>query len=414
VTQATSVRAQSIRVALTATVVVAVIYAAIAAAVIAFATFDLTGQIDARLIASFNQGGPGGGGGRPNGGGGAGPGGPGERDRPFGPQIFAWTIAPDGSVTKDAATPVLPAEYVAVSAPQTATISGERVRIAGTQRGGGRIVVAQSLSPVEDTQRTIIIGTLAIAPFLLVAIFVGAVLVGRHVAEPVEAARRRQLEFTADASHELRTPLSVIEAHTSLALAHERDAGWYQNAFTKVDHESRRMRRLLEDMLWLARFDAARVSTGSEPVDLATVARQAVDRFDAIAQTRHLTLEVDAPEDAVTVTASAELLDRLVGVLVDNACKYAPEGGRIEIKVALDGGRPTLTVDDSGPGIPDGDRKHIFDRFHRSVDTAGQADGAGLGLAIADAVVKATRGRWTVGQSTLGGAHFGIRWPAAG
>ncbi len=404
-TQAASVRGQSIRVALAATLVVGVIYALISTAVVAFATIDLTGQIDGQLRGSLNQAPPAGQGGRPNGG-------PGGRQRPFGPQVFAWTIAPDGTVTKDSTTPDLPAEFQGATAPRTATIAGDQVRIAGVQQGPNKIVVAASLAPVEDTQRTIIIGTLAIAPFLLLAVFGGAVIVGRRVAAPVEAARRRQLDFTADASHELRTPLSVIEAHTSLARAQERDVEWYRTAFGKVDRESLRMRRLLDDMLWLARFDAARPPADAEPVDLATVVRQTADRFTAIAETRHLALEVDAPAESVTVAAPPELLERLAGVLIDNACKYAPDGGRVEVHVGLDTARPTLTVDDSGPGIADFDRERIFDRFHRSVDTAGQADGAGLGLAIADAVVQATRGRWTVASSPLGGARFSVRWPA--
>ena len=409
-----SVRTQSIRVALAATLVVGVIYALISTIVVLYSTYDLTRQIDARLVGSlngqppFDQGGQGTPGGPPSGG--RDP----DRDRPFGPQVFIWSIAPDGTVTKPDTTPDLPVEYEGVTAPETTTISGEQVRIAGRDMGTGRIVVAQSMSPVEDTQRTIVIGTLAIAPFLLLAVFAGAVVVGRRVAAPVEAARRQQVEFTADASHELRTPLSVIEAHTSLALAQDRDTTWYRGAFTKVDREAKRMRQLLEDMLWLARFDAARPSSAAEPVDLTTIVHRTVDRFAAIAETRHLTLAVDAPADAVTVGASPELLDRLVGVLVDNACKYAPEGGRVEVAVAMDGGRPALTVDDDGPGIADDDCERIFDRFHRSLDTAGQANGAGLGLAIADAVVKATRGRWSVGRSPLGGARFAVRWPAAG
>lgn len=403
-----AVRTQSIRVALGATVVVGVIYALISAVVIGYATVDLTSQIDARLVSSLNGQQPGDGGGpRPGGGGGR------EPDRPFGPQVFTWLIAPGGTIVKDSSTPDLPADYEDVSAPETATISGEQVRIAGTSVGGGRLVVAQSMSAVEDTQRTIIIGTLAIAPFLLLGVFAGAVVIGRRVAAPVEEARRRQLEFTADASHELRTPLSVIEAHTSLALSHERDAPWYRNAFTKVDRESRRMHRLLEDMLWLARFDAARETSDSDPVDLTTVVRQTAERFSAVAETRALTITVDAPVEPVTVAAAPELLDRLTGVLVDNACKYAPDSGRVEIRVSAESGHSVLTVDDSGPGIADEDRERIFDRFHRSVDTAGQADGAGLGLAIADAVVKATRGKWSVGRSPLGGARFSVRWPAA-
>ncbi len=398
-----SVGRQSLRVALAATLVVGVIYALISAAVVTFASVDLTGQIDARLASAFNS--PPGGGGRPGGG---------PRDRPFGPQVFVWTIARDGTVTKDVNTPDLPAEYADVSRPQTATISDEQVRIAGRQVGPDRIVVAQSMSSVEDAQRTILVGTLAIAPLLLVAVFAGAVIVGRRVAAPIEEAHRRQLDFTADASHELRTPLSVIEAHASLALAQERDTDWYRTAFAKVDHELRRMHLLLEDMLWLARFDAAPPASSDEPVDLVTIARQTVDRFAVVAETRRLTLAVDAAADHVTVAAPPELLDRLVGVLVDNACKYAPEGGRVTVHVGVESGRPALAVDDSGPGIPDADRDHIFNRFHRSLDTAGQADGAGLGLAIADAVVKATRGKWLVERSPLGGARFSVRWPAAG
>jgi signal transduction histidine kinase len=266
---------------------------------------------------------------------------------------------------------------------------------------------------VADAQRTIVLGVLLIAPFLLGFVFVGAVIVGRRVAAPIEAARRRQLEFTADASHELRTPLSVIEAHTSLALAQERDAAWYRTAFSRVDREAKRMRRLLEDMLWLARFDAAQAPAVSGPVDLGTLARQASDRFSVVAEARRLRLGVQAPADGVVVAAPAELVDRLIGVLLDNACKYAPEEGIVDVTVAAEGTRVTVTVDDSGPGIAAEDEERIFDRFHRSVTTSSEAGGAGLGLAIGDAIVRATGGRWTVGRSPEGGARFSVTWNRA-
>ena len=86
------------------------------------------------------------------------------------------------------------------------------------------MVLGQSLQPVSDAQRTILLAILLVAPVLLGAVFVGSVAIGRRVAAPIERARQRQLAFTADASHELRTPLSVIEAQTSLALSAERDA----------------------------------------------------------------------------------------------------------------------------------------------------------------------------------------------
>jgi len=402
-----AVRRQSIRVALGATAVVGLVYLVVAAGVVAFATRDLTAQIDGRLTDSIRRLPPDGD--RPH----DIPFDPGrDPDRPLGLPLLVWTVQPNGTVLASSATPALPAELVDVTSPITATVDGTQVRIAGATVGDDRVIVAQAMDLVGDAQRTIVLGELLIAPFLLAIVFLGAVTIGRRVAAPIEAARRRQLDFTADASHELRTPLSVIEAHTSLALAQPRDADWYQAAFVRVDRESKRMRRLLEDMLWLARFDAAHAAPATEPVDLGVLATQAADRFAAVAEARRLVLGVHAPDGAV-IGASPALIDRLIGVLLDNACKYAPEGGTVDLTVAVEGSRASVTVDDSGPGIPPEDRQRVFDRFHRAMATAGGADGAGLGLAIGDAIVRATGGRWSVGSSPAGGARFAVSWSRA-
>ncbi|MDQ3871844.1 MAG: sensor histidine kinase [Chloroflexota bacterium] len=97
-------------------------------------------------------------------------------------------------------------------------------------------------------------------------------------------------------------------------------------------------------------------------------------------------------------------------MLLDNACKYASAAGLVEVTVANEGQRVRLTVDDSGPGIPEAERERIFDRFHRATEASG---GVGLGLAIADAVVRATGGRWYVGASPAGGARMAVSWPRA-
>jgi two-component system, OmpR family, sensor histidine kinase CiaH len=405
------VRRQSIRVALAAAVVVGVVYLLIGAAVVAFATVTLTADIDARLTKAFDRVPPDGVPAPTPGADAPSPG----RDpgRPHGLPFLIWFIAEDGTVVTGTETPDLPAQLRAVTAPATATIDGTVMRVAGREVGVVRVVVAQSMEQVSDAQRTIVVGWLLIAPFLLGFVFIGAVIVGRRVAAPIEAARRRQLEFTADASHELRTPLSVIEAHTSLALAQERDVTWYRGAFGRVDRESKRMRRLLEDMLWLARFDAAAAPQATEPVDLGVLAAQAADRFAAVAETRRLRLGVHVPATQVLVAASPDLLDRLIGVLLDNACKYAPEAGTVDVTVAADGSHAIVTVDDSGPGISAEDEGRIFDRFHRSLGTSSEAGGAGLGLAIGDAIVRATGGRWTVGTSPAGGARFTVTWNRA-
>jgi two-component system, OmpR family, sensor histidine kinase CiaH len=409
-TPAQDVRRTSIRVALAATAVVALAYLVVALAVVAIFTRSQTSQIDSRLQMSLEH--PH----LPQDGGG--PAGPPDSDHPGGLPVLAWLVLPDGTVQKDTYNPFdLPAAYRTASNPQDATIAGTDLRIAGepvhllgAATGDGYLVVAQSLDPLYQARGTVILAEVLIAPILLALVFFGAVTIGRRVATPIELARRRQLDFTADASHELRTPLSVIEAHTSLALTQPRDVTWYRTAFERVDRESKRMRRLLDDLLWLARFDATHAPPNVEPVDLGILAAQAADRFGVVAEARNIVLEVGGQDEGAVIAAPPEWLDRLLGVLLDNACKYSPDGGTVRVGVATEGGRVRLTVDDSGPGIAEDQRERIFDRFHRATDGPG---GAGLGLAIADAIVRATGGHWQVGRSPTNGARMAVAWAPA-
>ncbi|MDQ6885351.1 MAG: HAMP domain-containing histidine kinase, partial [Candidatus Dormibacteraeota bacterium] len=204
------------------------------------------------------------------------------------------------------------------------------------------------------------------------------------------------------------TPLSVIQAQTTLALAQPRDEGWYKRAFLRVDEESKRMRGLVDDLLWLARFDATRAAATAQPIDVGVLAQQAVDRFATVAEARHQRLSLGVGSGAFVIAASPEWIDRLLGVLLDNACKYTPEGGSVDVRVVADGDRVRMAVEDSGPGVRAEKRQLIFDRFQRGTDQAG---GSGLGLAIADAVVRATSGRWDIGTSIGGGASMAVSWP---
>jgi two-component system sensor histidine kinase TctE len=161
-------------------------------------------------------------------------------------------------------------------------------------------------------------------------------------------------------------------------------------------------------MLWLARFDSIRDRTGAEPVDLGILAAQTADRFGAIAESRGQKLEMATDGSDEIVLAPPDWLDRLVGVLLDNALKYSPDGGSVTVSVGCEGRRVLLTVDDSGPGIPESERVRVFDRFHRATNESG---GAGLGLAIADAIARATGGHWHIGTSSAGGASVSVSWP---
>ena len=416
-TSVSQVRRQSRRVALWATGLVAVLYAAVAVAIVVWLSVSLTAQVDERLAramafesaARLRADPPAAGGSAaglvPVDAGGPPPG------LPFGRERAFWFIAADGTVSSVREDLPLPPERSSVTSPTTIDIEGSQVRIAGRDVEDGRIVLGESMDPVNDALTSVVLGLLAIAPVLLLAVFLGSLAIGRRVAMPVERARLRQLAFTADASHELRTPLSVIEANASLALAAERDGSWYRHAFERVQDETRRMRRLVEELLWLARFDATQRPPSGEPVDLGVLVDQAADRFAAPAEARSQSLEVRHEASGVTLSVPPEWIDQLIGVLLDNACRYAPVGGSVVVRIANQDRRAVLTVDDSGPGIPEDRRALIFDRFHRGTDEPG---GAGLGLAIADAIVRATSGRWHIGTSPQGGARMLVSWPEAG
>lgn len=327
--------------------------------------------------------------------------------------VVGWRVDTHGHLTgASLGAPPLPAAATTVTAAQAITIGGTDFLIAGTSVAGGRIIVAESLTSVGRALNTLIIAEAIVAPVLLIIVFAGALLVARHATRPLERAHRQQLEFTADASHELRTPLSVIEAETSLALSNPRDATADAQVLHRVLAESQRMRGMVDDMLWLARFDGSPQQPPHESVDLGSSVSAAARRFRTVAERRSIRLECS--ESSVTpllIHAPAEWIDRLIGVLLDNACRYSPAGGRVRVTAAGDGSHARLVVEDTGPGIPSERRERIFDRFHREAD---DGEGAGLGLAIGDAVVRATRGRWEIGDASLGGASFAVVWARSG
>ena len=325
--------------------------------------------------------------------------------------ILLWLVSPGGQVRPlNGDAPALPRGVrPGPGWPVSTAIGGSPFRLVARRTGGQWIVAGQSQAQNRHTQAVLLGSEIAAAPLLLVAMFLGSLAVSVKALSPVEQSRRRQLEFTADASHELRTPLSVISAEADVALASPRSAAEYQGSLRRIQGEGRRLRRIVDDLLWLARFDSQPPPPGDEPLDVATIAESCASRFRAVAGARAITVTADT--DTATpalISAPPEWIDRLAGVLMDNACRYAGAGGRVRISVGAAAGRVNLTVEDSGPGIPGAERPRLFDRFHRA---AGDGQGAGLGLAIADSIVRSTGGRWTVRDSaSLGGAMMAVSW----
>ena len=299
-----------------------------------------------------------------------------------------------------------------MSQPTNATVGGRDFRLRGLALNQGRLIAGTTAEQVRTALSTLLVIEAILGPLGLVILYGAAWVIGRSAAAPVERARRRQLEFTADASHELRTPLSVIEAEVGLALSVKRSATGYRDALERIAGESKRLRDIVEDLLWLARLDSLPAAPPSEAVDVANLATVCANRFSAIGARRGITVSVtEHGASPAVVFAPAEWLDRLVSVLVDNACRYSNDGGRVDVTVSTVGETVLLVVDDSGPGISDQDRERIFERFHRASEVPG---GAGLGLSIAEAVVRATGGNLKVASAPSGGARIAVSWPRHG
>jgi two-component system OmpR family sensor kinase len=225
-----------------------------------------------------------------------------------------------------------------------------------------------------------------------------------------EASEARMRQFLGDASHELRTPLSSIRGYAELfRIGAASDPGDLEKSMARIESESERMGRLVDDLLALARLDEVR-EPAHDPVDLTELAHEVL--ADAIATDRHRSIELTAPASATT-TGDPDQLRRLLANLVANALRHTAPDTPAEITVSADDGQVRLSVRDHGDGLAPGSEAHVFDRFWR--DDSGRSrnrGGTGLGLAIVAAIAQAHGGRVEAANAPGGGAVFEVILPA--
>jgi two-component system, OmpR family, sensor kinase len=225
-----------------------------------------------------------------------------------------------------------------------------------------------------------------------------------------QSALDRQRQFVADASHELRTPLTSILANLEL-LASELEGEDAEIAGSAL-RSSRRMRRLVADLLLLARADAGRTAR-REPVNAGAVVREAAGEAAPLARGHGLTVDVQ-PDVSLVVEAPGDELHRLALNLIQNALVHTPPGTAVDVRAVRDGDDVVIEVSDEGPGVPEEMREQIFDRFVRgNGDRGTPGSGSGLGLAIVRAVAESLGGGVELGTNEAGGARFTVRIPAA-
>jgi heavy metal sensor kinase len=249
--------------------------------------------------------------------------------------------------------------------------------------------------------------------------------------ERLDRAFEQQRRFMADASHELRSPVAIIRGEAEVALSQPRPPEEYRESLAIALDEARRLSQIVDDLFTLARADAGEYPLRRRDFYLEELAADCVRAARTMAAARGITLSYE-PDGEMPIHADEALVRRLTMNLLDNAIKYTPEGGKISLACARAGGEYSLTVRDSGPGIPAEARERIFERFFRldpartslrasaapssehgnsgaaqpKDKTAPVTAGAGLGLAIARWIAEAHHGRLTLVQSDSSGSRF--------
>ncbi len=230
----------------------------------------------------------------------------------------------------------------------------------------------------------------------------------------VQASRRSQRDFVANVSHDLKTPLTAIQGFAQALLDGTAETPEARRQAAQVIYdEAGRMYRMVLDLLELARFDAGTAKLEISPLDLVALLEHLIQRFSPLAEEKNIRLRFIREDSLPPIPADGDRLTRVFTNLLENALRHTPQGGEVTLRMAS---RPRLvlvTVEDSGPGIPEEALPHIFERFYQAdASRSGRQErGSGLGLSIAYEIVQAHGGGLSAANRPAGGAVFEVRLP---
>ena len=268
---------------------------------------------------------------------------------------------------------------------------------------------------IRTAMRSLTLTSLMVGGAALALLFGICLFLADWALRPVERVWNQQRQFISDASHELKTPLTVILANLSILSRHGGETVDSQRKWiSSTEDEAQRMKGLVEDLLTLARLDEAG-QTAPMPVmsgvDLSDAVMGELLTFEPVAFERGVELESNVAP-GVTVRGDAAKLKQLTAILIDNACKYAGLGGRVDVKLAKRDGRIQLSVTNTGDVIPPEQLSHVFERFYRA-DKArtGGKSGYGLGLAIAAGIARLHGGDVAATSDAEHGTVFSVTLP---
>ncbi|GHV27643.1 histidine kinase [Clostridia bacterium] len=294
------------------------------------------------------------------------------------------TIGPPGAFTDNRFTPINEQAW-------------NGIRIAFVDTASESRLVSNSI------WMTLLSFTGATAGFFIMNIFIA-----RWMVRPVERSWQQQQRFLADASHELKTPLTVILANMTILMSRDSESvgqptKWIEN----TEAEAHKMRRLVDQMLFLAKSDMEKEEPRFTPVNISDLAIGACLTFESVAFDKEVTIDASQVTPNIIAQGDSAALDRLLGILLDNAVKFSPTGETVTVSLTIHGSWARISVHNMGEQLTQQTKEHLFERFYRA-DSARSSEGYGLGLAIAQSIVYAHHGTIRV-ESDEGGTLFIVK-----
>lgn len=276
---------------------------------------------------------------------------------------------------------------------------------------GGVVVAVADRSNEIAVMNDLIRNVFLICLVAAVAFWMISILLVRLMTKPVEEAWDQQRQFIADASHELKTPLTVVLANTQILKAHSDETiGSQKKWLGYIEEEAVRMKQLVEDMLFLARSDASREKLIASRFDASELVMSCLLSFEPIAFEKGVIIDSDIVPD-IFLEGDAGQFRQLCAILLDNACKYANENGKINVRFARVLDRVRLTVYNTGTPLPKESLPHLFERFYRADSARTREEGGyGLGLSIAEKITENFHGKITA-EAHEDGNSFTVNLP---
>lgn len=252
---------------------------------------------------------------------------------------------------------------------------------------------------------------------VLVGAGVSSYWLARRTLEPIEAAHEQQKRFTADVSHELRTPLTALKMESEVALMNSRSgAKELRRTIESNLEEVAKLENLLGSLIRLSKLESDELRQNFTDVNLANIAKAALEQVRTAARGRGIKLESDM-DQAPKVQGDAASLTQLLVILLDNAIKYSARGSTVKLSTGRSEGMANVVIEDQGKGIDPASLEHVFDRFYRADESrakeAGATDGHGLGLSIAKVIADLHDGSISLTSRVGHGTTATVRLPLA-